>query len=105
MSGEVKLSGDLIEKGTIIFRGTKKGDPDGAGNIKNGRYQITCGVGSKRVEVFGYQSTGQDDGVGGKAEEQFVPDEFNKESELTIDVAAGSNPSKSFELEPKKKSK
>jgi hypothetical protein len=108
VQGSVTLDGQPIAEGSITFfpTGTTAG-PSAGGTIENGRYSIPRAngvvVGQNRVEITGNRKTGTKtrDPSNPKREidqsEQFVPEKFNRKSELVKTVGQGAN-SIDFEL-------
>ena len=110
--GEVKVDGQPIERGMIMFvplPGAK--GQTAAGPIKDGKYDISAEagptVGTQRVEIHSTRKTGK------KIQKAFAPkgemvDEegegvakrFNSASKLTTDVKAGENVA-NFQVESK----
>jgi hypothetical protein len=101
--GEVKLDGQPLEKGSILFvpmdgvKGIVAGGP-----IENGRYQISSGkgaaVGWNRVEIRSPRNTGktiqQPYGPGTSSTVeivQMVAPRFNTKSTLKVEVKPGEN--------------
>ncbi|MSR52244.1 MAG: hypothetical protein EXS09_03015 [Gemmataceae bacterium] len=103
ISGEVRLDGQPLERGSILFvpiEGTK-GQAAG-GVIENGRYQIGSdagpAVGAYRVEIRGVRKTGKrvqkplaPPGELTDEEAEAVAARFNSASRETVDVKAGEN--------------
>lgn len=107
VKGTVSYQGKPLETGKIRFI------PDGevvngqvAGkaifaNIKDGSYTITAEdgatVGKNRVEIKSYRGSGKmmiaSGGEGEKVEEvvQFIPSQYNSESELSVEIKEGEN--------------
>ena len=103
ISGVVKLDGQLLEQGSILFApiegavGVVTGGP-----IEKGRYQVSgascAAVGCNRVEIRAVRKTGKmvpmpfgrpGEMVEGQAEA--IPAKFNSESILKVDVKPGDN--------------
>lgn len=103
IGGEVKLDGNLLESGSIMFSPF-----DGAqgavasGNIKNGRYYLDTPIGPalgwNRVCIQGMRKTGKKiqrpfAPPGEMADEmvEAIPPRFNSESTLKFEVQPGDN--------------
>lgn len=101
--GEVKLDGQMVEQGSILFtpiegsQGTATG-----GNIVNGIYQLTGVaapmIGHYRVEIHGLRKTGKKipkpySQSGEMIDEQVeaIPPSFNSASTLRVEVKTGEN--------------
>jgi len=103
ITGEVKIDGVPIERGSILFTPMDgvKGQTVG-GPIENGRYTLAANAGPAaglhRVEIRGIRKTGRmvqkplaPPGEMVEVEEEAVAARFNKSSSLTFDVKAGAN--------------
>lgn len=102
VTGTVKWNGELIDDGSIVFvpvSGTP-GQPVGA-PIVGGLYSLEAAngpsVGTNKIEFYANRKTGKKIKGAFPAEatidqiEQFIPEKFNKNSELTAEVANGEN--------------
>ena len=116
--GKVTLDGAPVTEGSIAFipMGQTTGPTAGA-SIQAGEYRTPAGtgpvLGSHRVEITAYK-TGQRrevPGVGGATTgpsgtsvvaevEMYIPERYNKSSNLTVDVKSGRN-QHDFKLESK----
>ena len=102
VTGKVTLDGTPIEEGSISFlpAGGTQGPATG-GQIQNGQYSIAAAegpvIGHHRVEIRASRKTGKMITVpmdpSKKVEEvaQVVPKQYNSESTLEKDIAAGEN--------------
>jgi hypothetical protein len=102
VKGTVTLNGEPIAEGSITFlpTGTANG-PTTGGSIVNGRYSIARAngvvVGENRVEIIGNRKTGKmtRDPSNPSREidqaEQFVPEKFNRQTEIVKTVGASAN--------------
>lgn len=101
--GVVKLDGQPLEKGSILFSPLNgvKGTATGV-SIAEGRYslskEIGPAVGTNRVEIRALRKTGnmiqKPKGRQGELVEEYaeaVPERFNSASTLTVDVQVGDN--------------
>ena len=106
VSGSVKLDGNPLETGTIVFAPTQEG-PGAQGTIEDGAYSITSSqgptAGTYRVEIYSLQSTGQkvfDQGEGQMIEQtkNLVGPKFNLKSTLQVQIGKDGGPH-DFEVE------
>jgi len=102
-TGQVTLSGQPIPKGTIIF--IPQGDKPGASattDIVDGKYELPKGqgpsVGTHRVEILatcvvGKEEAGMPHPPGTLVDviEQYVPVQYNHQSQLKVEIKAGVN--------------
>jgi hypothetical protein len=103
VSGAVKLDGQLLEQGSILFTpiegttGVVSGGP-----IEKGRYQLSgaacAAVGGNRVEIRAVRKTGKmvrtPFGPPGEMVEELanaIPPQFNSASTLKVDIKPGDN--------------
>jgi hypothetical protein len=71
-----------------------------AAKIEGGRYDAQVRPGARRVEILATEDAGPVDPTMGQApQRQYIPEKYNVETTLQIDVAAGDN-SHDFELQP-----
>lgn len=110
--GRVTYDGVPIKNGVLRFRpiGDTKG-PANAAEIIDGKYRMDArggaAVGMHRVEVIGYRekavlpgSQPIGDQIADTAGEQFVPDQFNRNSRLELEIPSGQSPfERDFDLE------
>ena len=111
VSGAVTYDGQPIQEGLIRFvpeEGTVA--PASAVQIQNGKYTIDAEggvpVGTHRVEIEAYRddpkglADGEEEipGVEGPPQEQFIPEKYNRASELKATVEGKSPVTKDFEL-------
>lgn len=108
VSGEVKVNGAPVEKGTISFAPAEGKGAPASGEIKNGRYEVRTTAGKKLVQISAPVVTGKrkdssaPDAQWLEITEESIPEKYNSKSELNFDVQSGSN-SKDWALEVKKK--
>lgn len=103
VSGEVKLDGQLLEYGSILFApaegtvGVVTGGP-----IEKGRYQLSgascVAVGYNRVEIRAVRETGKmvpkpfaSQGEMVNEQVEAIPPKFNSASILKVDIKSGDN--------------
>ena len=105
VTGTVTLDGEPIPEGQIAFR-----DPEGqivsaGGKITDGEYDFQSQPGTMEVKITARRALPEEfwspaPGVKIPATEQYIPAQYNEESELTKDVTEGENTFK-FELTSK----
>jgi hypothetical protein len=107
VSGSVKLDGVPVANGTIAFAPADGVGSPAAGEIKNGRYDVSTTAGKKVVQISVPVVSGKhkahvgQDAPWVEVTSESVPEKYNSKSELTFDVRAGSN-SKDWDLQIKK---
>lgn len=101
VTGEVTFDGAPLESGVVTLIpavGTKS--PSAGAEIVKGRYTIPNSggpqPGSFRVEITAQRKTGETRNEGGmvgtiEVTEQFIPEKYNKSSELKLEVKSGEN--------------
>jgi hypothetical protein len=111
VSGTVTFGGEPVEDGTITFipTGSTQG-PSAAEKIVGGKYEFKASqgvvVGRNRVEIRGLRKTGKQVETGPPAPpgtkvdvvESYIPKQFNEQSELVKEIAAGKNENVDFPL-------
>lgn len=108
VSGQVTYNGQPVETGMIHFKpkGSTKG-PMAAGSIMDGKYTVTAtgGVplGTHSVEITGWLERPDlkkaDVPFAPTPRDFYIPEKYNKKSELEVTVEAGGNVTKDFQLE------
>lgn len=96
--GTVQYDGQLIPEGDIVFLPeNNKGRPDG-GKIVDGKFRFSVTAGKKRVEVRASRENPDklvdsmmEPGKKVPAREDYIPDRYNTNSELTLEVLDGEN--------------
>lgn len=96
--GSVLYDGQMIPEGDIVFLPENgKGRPDG-GKIVDGKFQISVTAGKKRVEVRASRENPDklvdsmmEPGKKVPSREDYIPDRYNTNSELKLEVASGEN--------------
>jgi hypothetical protein len=96
VSGSVSLDGTPIPDGDIIFTDPTGAATSGMGKITDGKYTANITAGKKRVEIRASKMmpfpAGQVGAMGEKEGPQdYIPKKYNDQSELTMDVKAGTN--------------
>ena len=110
ISGEVTYQGQTVEDGLIRFvpvEGTP-GPPAGS-VIKNGRYEVKASggvpVGTCRVEIRGLRAVGNANSGGpqvpglGERRQQYIPQQYNRQSTLKVDIDPDETTTQDFNLE------
>ena len=97
VSGTITYDGEVVEQGSIAFLPLDGNGPSGGSAIKDGKYFAqNVSVGMVKVRILGAKVTGQkrmfDDPNSPlvTTSEQYLPTKYNKETELTYEVKAGS---------------
>lgn len=96
--GSVQYDGQMILEGDIVFLPEDgKGRPDG-GKIVDGKFQFSVTAGKKRVEVRASRENPDklvdsmmEPGKKVPSREDYIPDRYNTNSELKLEVASGEN--------------
>jgi hypothetical protein len=93
ISGTVSYDGQPVKKGTITFLPADGNGPTAAAKIADGRYSAKVVAGKKLVKIEGFKVVGQrrysPSNPNSKMvdlQEQFLPDRYNKKSELTREI-------------------
>lgn len=107
LTGTVTLDQQPLASGSIVFIPIGGGPSTGC-SIENGKFQIPAergpAEGNYRVEIVSYKSTGEmiDDpdlpGLKVEQKRQILPDRYNKESELSLQVNAETAENAQFTL-------
>jgi hypothetical protein len=106
VSGTVTLDGSPVPEGDIIFTDPeKKIGPDG-GKIKGSKFDLLVKPGKKRVEIWATRMQKLPPGRTGALGEtempmDYIPRQYNLESELTAEVTPGSPNVYEFKLTSK----
>lgn len=105
-TGSVTLDGKPIENGTISFVPADGQSATAGGRIENGQYSVELLPGAKRVEILATEVVGQRAAYEGDPNspmiditESIIPERYNRNSELTLDVQPGTNV-QDFALDP-----
>ncbi|WP_153558638.1 hypothetical protein [Roseimaritima sediminicola] len=92
VSGSVSYDGTPLDNGYVTFRDTDSSTPSAAGKIgADGTYTVDVIPGSKTVEITSSRDVpGKFDmsnpGVKVQLTEQFIPEDYNKQTKLTAEV-------------------
>ena len=99
VTGTVKVDGQPLAEGEIIFEAADGTTTPGAGPIKDGRYEIKVLPGAKKVRISASRPTRKPDPVmGAAAREQMIAREFNQQTKLTAEVRPGKNEGVDFDV-------
>lgn len=106
VEGTVRVDGTPVEQGTISFvpaEGTK--GPAAYGVITNGKYALTASdrgpvVGRHKVQIEAFCHLGKKNPEGEPIKEQVVPERFNSQTTLVMEVTKGQN-KRDFDLQTK----
>ncbi|MBY0527646.1 MAG: hypothetical protein K2R98_29885 [Gemmataceae bacterium] len=92
VSGTVTWNDEPIKEGHINFIEL---DGNGAisGKIVNGKYEVMCLPGTKRVEIYATRATTDkiDPAMGMAPREMYIPERFNARTQLTSEVSTSEN--------------
>jgi hypothetical protein len=100
VEGEITYDGQPVEVGIISFLPTEDGGVSGGGPIIQGKYYVDPDVGlvpgTYRVEIRWPKPTGEINKEAGYGQSPIVvaeaiPEKYNKESILIVEVVAGEN--------------
>lgn len=88
VSGNVTFDGEPIKKGYVIFQPVTPHDRAEGAEIINGKFALKAMAGEKKVEIRGARPKEEPGPKGDtvRTEENFVPDRYNKNTELTAKV-------------------
>jgi hypothetical protein len=107
VSGNVTVDGKPAPRGSsITFFPTDGKAPTAGGSIEDGKYTVRVPVGTAKIEIRAprpvRKSTEVKEGPGPQGDqiEESLPDKYNNQSELRLDVHPGKNP-RDFELKSK----
>lgn len=88
VKGTVSLDGDSIPAGDIIFEPADGAGPAGAGQIREGSFDLQCPVGAKKVIISAARKTGKKGkDFGEDIMESYIPAKYNTETELLENVS------------------
>ena len=91
-SGEVTFDGEPVTEGEIIFRAADGASGSWEARIENGSYKLETTPGAKRVEITARRkvegTATADSGEPALSFQAYIPDKYNKKSELTANVTA-----------------
>jgi len=102
IKGQVQLDGQPVSEGAIQFRPVDPdGTPEGA-TIRTGHFSAQARPGEYLVEITAGRETGQIGPLGERMTEQYIPEKYNKTTELTVQVEDRNQQNVSFDLKSKK---
>ncbi|HAH44356.1 hypothetical protein [uncultured Gimesia sp.] len=88
VKGTVSLDGDSIPVGDIIFEPADGAGPAAAGQIREGKFELQCPVGTKKVIISAARKTGKKGkDFGEDIMESYIPAKYNTETELLEKVS------------------
>lgn len=101
VAGTVTLNGSPVKHGRLEIRNVE--DPPEAARalIEDGNYSLRSTVGKKTVAVYSVIQPDQEKALAENPAllpEGYIPDKYNVNSTLTMDVAAGSSNTFTFDL-------
>ncbi len=103
VSGTVTFDGQPVESGEIIFRPNGGTEASAAGKIVGGRYSLRAAPGPKRVEITAMRQVETPQAASGEPAlsfQSYIPEKYNRNSELTADVTARGPNGFDFDLTP-----
>ncbi len=104
VTGTVTLDGEPIADAQIVFRAVDGSEGSWAGKVTDGEYAVQSTPGKKRVEITAtreiHVKVASDSGEGELNYEMYVPEKYNRQSELTREVTADGDNHFDFALEP-----
>ncbi|MDY0167682.1 MAG: hypothetical protein RBS80_14135 [Thermoguttaceae bacterium] len=103
VTGTVTFDGQPVESGEILFRSPDGTEGSSAGKITGGRYSLRSTPGVKRVEITARREIETPPAASGEPAigfESYIPDKYNRKSELTAEVADRGRNTFDFELTP-----
>jgi hypothetical protein len=103
VSGTVALDDTPVARGQIIFSDPSRQTRSSGGDIVDGKFTFDASPGSKRVEIIAMREVPGKMDTSNPGEErplmeQYIPDKYNAESDLTAEVSP-SNTTFDFKLE------
>jgi hypothetical protein len=104
VAGRITFAGKPLENGRILFRPTEGERRGFSTAIRDGAYQTELPVGKLAVEITATRVVpDQFDESNGSPQpviEMYIPDRYNRKTELTIDVTVSSRNTMDFKLTP-----
>jgi hypothetical protein len=101
VTGNVTWNGEALEDGDIVFQPADGKGLPAAGKIVDGAYEVQARTGPKRVEIRAVKEGKFDKAMNSAAMVPFIPERYNRKSELKADVTAGSANRFDFNLKGK----
>lgn len=90
VTGTVKLDGQNVPEGDIMFVSDYKSVGAEGGKIKDGKYTIKARDGKSRVEIRAVRLVpGKKGPMGEDAIEDYIPEKYNSKSDLEVEIRVG----------------
>lgn len=104
VTGQVTLDGEPVAEGEIIFSPVDGTGHRHAGRIIDGSYELESTAGKKKVEITAYRDSKDrfDESNPGERvpiREQFIPENYNAQTTLTVEVEDSSGNRHDFQLQ------
>src|SRR5215211_2862811 len=100
VSGTVTWNATPIPNGDILFAAMDPHVAAAAGKIEDGNFKFRCKPGDKRVDIRSYRLTGKKTSQGNPGAEMYIPERYNYDSKLTINVTFDGKNKFDFALKP-----
>jgi hypothetical protein len=101
VSGLVRVNGEPLAEGDIIFEESDKSKTPAAAKIVAGKYELKVLPGKKVVRISASRPTAKPDPVmGAAAREAAIAKEFNTNSSLKVEIKSGNNKDVNFDVKP-----
>lgn len=100
VSGVVTWSGAPVPHGDVVFSSLDPHVPAAAGKISDGAFTFRCKPGKKRAEIRSFRLSGKKTPQGRPIGEMYIPDRYNSESQLAVDVTLDGENKFEFALKP-----
>ena len=99
VSGTITFDDKAVSEGDIIFVPTDSSLAPDAGKITNGKFTARAKEGTCRVEITALDIDSNTKVVmGSPLAENYIPDRYNTDSQLTVEVSATDRNTYSFDL-------
>jgi hypothetical protein len=98
VSGTVTFEGAPIPDGYIVFKPIDGAAASDAGKITAGKFEFSATPGAKRVEIDASRPGAIDPESGTPNPVQYIPAQYNRRSNLRIEVSAGAKNCFDFDL-------
>jgi hypothetical protein len=90
VTGTVKFDGKEVAEGDITFIPEDKSVGPEGGKIKDGKYTIKGRSGKNKVQIMATRTVpGKKGPMGEDLIEQYIPEKYNDQTELSVDVGEG----------------
>ena len=87
LSGTITFEGKPVPEGTIMFLASDKRSGNAKAEIVDGKYTLELPAGQKLVKIEASRFIGPEDkSMGVRPRDQYLPDRYNVESKLTVEV-------------------